>query len=290
MAEARLFSEHLFPEFEGGAPDTKRYREMILSRVIESGNPDDWRRLKKLYGVEAIADYAMKSPHLDEGTLHFLASLFCIPLEAFSAWIPKELDPIHYDLIRWLLDRPSLKNYVLAGSSAIALQLEHRHSADIDLFTWEAFNKVGLMRDLGGRGLIVHNGPRSIKFMFKGIKVDLVQFEYEISASHIMVDGIRSLDLQEAAIMKLIAMGTRYQKNDYIDLYFLLERYTLAELLKLVENSVRGQSQMHYLKRILNFQLAGQDEAPVMLEPMSWETVKNGIQRKVQEYLLPESS
>lgn len=278
------FSAHLFPEFPAGGPDIHQYQAMIVSRVIENGQPEDWRLIQKLYGLKAIEEHARNSPNLDAIDLHFLSNLLAIPREEFVSWSePAGIDPVKYDLIRWLLDRPALRDYALAGGTAIAMELKHRYSADIDLFTWEKLNQVEIMRDLGGKGMIIQNGPSSIKFMIEGVKVDLCFWGTDKMQADRMVDGIRTLGLLQLGVMKMQAMGMRYKKSDFIDLYFILQHFSITDMLMHVKQ--RGINPATALKRLLNFQEAEQDEAPRMLTEVSWEEVKRGLRDKVSAFV-----
>ena len=49
------------------------------------------------------------------------------------------VEPATLGLLKNLMQLPALKNFDLVGGTALALQIGHRKSVDIDLFTSENF-------------------------------------------------------------------------------------------------------------------------------------------------------
>src|ERR1700761_2446759 len=52
----------------------------------------------------------------------------------------KTVEPGTLDLIKRLSQDPALENFVLAGGTALSLQLGHRKSIDLDFFSVSPFN------------------------------------------------------------------------------------------------------------------------------------------------------
>ena len=53
---------------------------------------------------------------------------------------PFIIAPATFQLIQELQNLPELKSFVLVGGTSLALQLGHRNSIDIDLFTHKEFD------------------------------------------------------------------------------------------------------------------------------------------------------
>lgn len=139
------------------------------------------------------------------------------------------------DLIRKLMSDSKLQEFNLVGGTALALQIGHRISIDIDLFSTTAFNAAELARHLKTAYNAV--GPQTLTnavFCFiNDIKVDLLSHQYPLVADIDVTDGIRMVSLKDIGAMKLNAIynnGTRLK--DFVDMYFLLDKFSLDELLQ----------------------------------------------------------
>lgn len=136
-------------------------------------------------------------------------------------------------LIKRLSGDPVLKDFVLVGGTALSLQLGHRKSIDIDLFSSDAFDAKALGKHLdtqykGERIQALTNGVFSL---LDQIKVDMIAHQYPWIDGIKEAEGIRMASPKEIGAMKLHAIvhsGRRLK--DYVDMHFLLERHSLDEL------------------------------------------------------------
>ena len=89
--------------------------------------------------------------------------------------------------------------------------------------------------------------------------------------------------------MKLAAISGRGSKKDFVDLYFLLDSFTLSELIEFFPKKFGQESTntYHLLKSLVYFEDAERQPLPVMLKQTAWQEVKNHIVDKVKKY--PES-
>jgi Nucleotidyl transferase AbiEii toxin, Type IV TA system len=58
------------------------------------------------------------------------------------------VEPLTLELLRTLTNDPMLANNFLVGGTSLSLQLGHRKSVDLDLFTHEPFDGITLLRHL----------------------------------------------------------------------------------------------------------------------------------------------
>jgi hypothetical protein len=123
------------------------------------------------------------------------------------------------ELLRKLLHIPELKNTRLVGGTALALQLGHRKSVDIDLFGQiESFEDIpGAMRDFENLQVIKLGKSINI-FLLNGIKLDIVNYPYTWLHEQVIQDGLRLAHLEDIAAMKLGAVTGRGTKKDFFDL------------------------------------------------------------------------
>jgi hypothetical protein len=100
-------------------------------------------------------------------------------------------------------------------------------------------------------------------------------------------EGSRLADERDIAAMKLDAVSSRGSKKDFIDIYFLLEKYSLPELLEIFEKKFAAIkfNRIHILKSLSYFEDAENEPMPIMLKPVSWEDVKKKIVAEANQIL-----
>ena len=134
------------------------------------------------------------------------------------------------DLIKTLMADSELEGFNLVGGTALSLQVGHRISIDIDLFTDRDFDSERLANYLEklyklSETKIIKNG---IFGFINGVKLDLIAHKYPLIYPIQNLKGIRIASLPEIGAMKLnviVENGSRYK--DFVDMYFLLEHYPL---------------------------------------------------------------
>lgn len=87
------FSPHLFWDVDTNCFDFEKYKNFFIQRVLEYGKINDWRLIKKLYGMEAIKQASIQARSLDAVTLSFVATLFQIDKTEFRCYKHRQLFP-----------------------------------------------------------------------------------------------------------------------------------------------------------------------------------------------------
>lgn len=82
--------------------------------------------------------------------------------------------------------------------------------------------------------------------------------------------------------MKLSAITNRGAKKDFIDLFFLLNTFTLAKMYELYFSKFPDVSNFLVTKSLTFFDDADFEPMPKMLLPINWEDVKDKIVREVK--------
>lgn len=138
------------------------------------------------------------------------------------------------DLIKKLMADDKFKDFNLVGGTALALMIGHRKSVDIDLFSTAAFNAP----ELGDHLTTNYNAEevrtlKNVVFCYvDDVKIDLIAHQYPLIENLEIIEGIRMVSLLDIGAMKLNAIfhsGKRLK--DFVDMYSLLETYTLDQLL-----------------------------------------------------------
>lgn len=190
------------------------------------------------------------------------------------------------ELLGQLMKEEMLSSLRLVGGTALALQIGHRNSVDIDLFgkhdlddqqfgqLFSQFKKVQLLRS-----------SKSIRvYLVEGIKVDIVNYSYPWLAPIVLDEGIRMAALEDIAAMKIAAITQRGSKKDFIDLYFLLKVFSLEDILHFYEQKITDSNEWMALRSMAFFQDADVQPTPLMLKDVSWESIKRFVLMQVREY------
>ncbi len=91
------FSPHLFWDIDDMRIDVKKLKPFIIQRVLEYGLMEDWRLIKKIYGLEEIKKEALNFRSLDAVTLSFLSSFFHLKKQDFRCYKFRQSAPNFWD-------------------------------------------------------------------------------------------------------------------------------------------------------------------------------------------------
>ncbi|MBU1970522.1 nucleotidyl transferase AbiEii/AbiGii toxin family protein [Patescibacteria group bacterium] len=132
----------------------------------------------------------------------------------------------------------------LVGGTAIALQLGHRKSLDFDLFKTTAFDILKLKRKINSYFPIEQIKVENIdEYTLTVNDIQLTFYHYPYQLDYVVkFDDITNLpNLQTLAAMKAFALGKRAKWKDYVDLYFIFQKYTLAEVVARATQIFKGE-------------------------------------------------
>jgi len=144
------------------------------------------------------------------------------------------IKPGTLDLINQLMKDQQLNEFYLVGGTALALQIGHRESIDVDLFSVSAFDTGKLAEHLQRNydARISAQGNNSLKGNIQGVDIDLVTHNYPFVKPIEPIQGIRMVSLEDIAAMKMNAIVNSGQRiKDFIDVHYLLKDMTCEQLL-----------------------------------------------------------
>lgn len=177
-----------------------------------------------------------------------------------------------------LAARGVLADFYLAGGTGLALQVGHRRSADLDLFTRMDFDAVTLRAQLGElAGLRIRQIVRgTLHLELRGVLVSFLHYPYPLLFPVRRFDEIPVADQRDIACMKLDVIASRGSRRDFIDLYTMATRLGLVQILGWFENKYAGApyNRVHLLKALTYFADAEREPMPDMLAPIDWPSVK----------------
>lgn len=173
------------------------------------------------------------------------------------------------------------KEFYLAGGTALALQLGHRLSVDLDLFSPTQSDIPALMEPI--RAALKPYSPSladsswgNLVFLANNVRVGFYGYGYELVAPLVETETIKLASMSDIGLMKLDALLSRASRKDFHDLYALCQRMNLRELLNLAPRkypSVRD-FEAQLTKHLIYFDRAEQETPVPLLEKVEWETVK----------------
>jgi len=126
------------------------------------------------------------------------------------------------------------QNYYLVGGTAIALHLGHRRSIDFDLFTDKPFDSMHIRAKLLTNYKIEHTfsqGEGELTVLINRVKVTFFYYPFIIDRSVNFKNIIALPDILTLGAMKAFALGKRAKWKDYVDLYFIFQKYSFKELI-----------------------------------------------------------
>ena len=176
-----------------------------------------------------------------------------------------------------------LSDFYLAGGTALALQIGHRTSYDLDFFS--SSNQL----DFGARGtltkqlqgcdpcLIRRETDGMIYATLMGVEVSFVYQHHPLLDPPLHWKNIAIAGLIDIGLMKLAAIKDRGTRRDFVDLYCLRESVPLVKLFDLIPKKYpdRLDFALHLAYGLRYFEDAENDPRElVMLRPVRWENVK----------------
>ena len=161
--------------------------------------------------------------------------------------------PEMINMIKELQGNSLFKDHILAGGTALALQLGHRTSTDIDLFTPNMQNAAALTdhfrKNYKYADIDTANG-NFIRIYVNNIKVEMIYDDEKILEAPINEENMRLFTMNEIAAMKLRAITGRTEARDFIDMAYLLKEIPLGKIFELYKKKY-GMISPLYMKRAL---------------------------------------
>ena len=192
-------------------------------------------------------------------------------------------------LLNRLMQIPEFKGLRLTGDTALALHLGHRKPADLDLYgEYSEDTDVGkLITGINKKNTWIIRSSNVNIFNIDNIKVQLNNYPYRWLENEIVENDLRVAGISDIAAMKLNALTNLGIKKDFVDLYFILQKYSFGIVLNFYRQKYEVNDVMPVLKSIDDFIKAdaGNSEMPVMLKPADWPKIKAKIKKEVERHI-----
>jgi len=184
-----------------------------------------------------------------------------------------------------------VKNYYLAGGTALALYLGHRYSYDLDFFSVKDFDvdalvqRFSLFNTLHTADFHLESkGDQTINAIIDKVKVSFLGYRYPLLKPCQQAEGILIADIVDVACMKIDTISKRGARRDFVDLFFVLKTtINLNELFRQFAKKYKdlNYNMVHIKKSLLYFDDAERDSELNMLKSVKWEEVKDFFEKEV---------
>lgn len=170
--------------------------------------------------------------------------------------------------------------FYLAGGTALALQLGHRKSFDLDFFSpVEDIPSIRpvLMRALKPFNPILADAAwGNLVFVADGVRVGFYGYSYDMVGAFIFADGTRLASMEDIGLMKLDSILGRASRKDFHDLYAICQQLPLRLLLNYSPQKYPNvrDFEAQVVRRLVYFERAEQEEPIPLIQVIAWETVK----------------
>jgi predicted nucleotidyltransferase component of viral defense system len=98
------------------------------------------------------------------------------------------------------------------------------------------------------------------------------------------MDNIRLASLKDIAAMKLNAIQNRGSKKDFVDIYYLLQQFSLNEILLFHQTKYPNRDSIIALKSLIYFNDAEPQPDCELTSPISWGNIKEFLEKEVLKF------
>lgn len=193
-------------------------------------------------------------------------------------------------LVPHLAPLASELRFYLAGGTAAALQLGHRESVDLDVFSPNDFDLDAVARRLAQVGpvQVTRTAPGTLHVLLGPVRVTFLHYPYPCIAPLVPFEGLPLANLRDISLMKIMAISHRGARKDFIDLFAISTRvWPLFEALRSLPKKFPARySLVHILRSLQYFEDAEREPMPKLHDrTITWPQVKSFFQEQVRTYM-----
>ena len=194
------------------------------------------------------------------------------------------------ELLRSLQSKEYLNGFYLVGGTALALYLGHRKSVDIDLFSNFGFDVTQMLENINQDFpfQLFYTSPNTLKGSIRDIKTDIIAHRYQYIKEPAIIENFFILSEDDIIAMKLNAIMTNGQRvKDFIDIFFLLEKYNIADMVRFYKTKYNQENEGPVLKSLIYFDDADNSDWPILINNpgLKWGVIKKRIEDVVLQYV-----
>lgn len=172
----------------------------------------------------------------------------------------------------------------LVGGTALAMQIGHRISIDLDFFGDFPHDHNLISQELSAMGSVVNlRNTKSIKiYKVDDVKIDFVNYQYNWLEDAGVEQNFCLAGKKDIAAMKISAITGRGSKKYFVDVYALLNFFSLAEMMQWFIEKFPDGSLFLAQKSLIYFDDADEEKDPNMLVSYDWKKIKKRIVKEFE--------
>jgi len=186
-----------------------------------------------------------------------------------------------------LMKSPIFDQFRLVGGTSLSLQLGHRMSVDIDLFTDAPYGSIDFDQiDIflkgnfgyvdGSFGTLVANGRSYLvgKNRLESVKLD-INYTDPFIQKPLFIEDIRFATIGEIMAMKMEVVQSAGRKKDFWDIHEVLDVFSIKEMIALHQQRYPyGHAEEIIFRNLIDFEKADKEVDPECLRGKHWELIK----------------
>jgi len=183
--------------------------------------------------------------------------------------------------------------YFTGGTALSLIYLKHRYSEDLDFFTQATFDTatiVTLLKEWSKAHHFTFRSQTSEFVLFctlnfsnkRRLKIDFARYPYKPLEKGNNYCGFQVDSLLDIAVNKLSLLSQRAEVKDFVDLYFLLQQFSIWDLIE----GARIKFNMEIEPFILAADFTNAEDfkhMPKMIKPLILEELKSFFRTKAKE-------
>jgi len=251
----------------------------VLRTILEEGSAADWRYIR----------WETVRPLWDTLRVHPLYQPFwtCYWREMDAvANRDRVLDEEQHRVLRAAATILAPLGFELAGGTALAAgYLGHRLSGDLDLSSgpltpsdWDAahaaLSAAWTSAGLTVRAEVVQKSFARFWVGNRPVKVEVAQdSQFRLAPASRAVDGMPVRSLQDLAADKTLALFGRATTRDFVDVYMLLQRFELSQMIAWARQKDPGFNRDWFIRSLIQVERANPTDVVLLVE-VEWEQLR----------------
>jgi hypothetical protein len=199
-----------------------------------------------------------------------------------------------------LMEMKTISTHRLVGGTALALQIGHRISIDIDLFSdnkndYQAIEEE-LFEKFGAGFAKVRNidsaFSKGLAVYLNNIKTDILDWRVKFIRPLVLDKSIRLASKEDIIPMKFNTFlcppeFARYEKKDFVDIANLMKEYSLEQMMSLYAEKYPNEmmSSRLMIEGLQLIEMADKKGMPKMLNNETWEDTKKQINESIAYFI-----
>lgn len=192
-----------------------------------------------------------------------------------------------WNSLKTLMNTKEFETFRIVGGTSLSLQLGHRESIDIDLFSDAEYGSLDFdiletklkelfpyvdaatVGEVGmGKSYFIGNAPND------SVKLDLFYTDPFVFPV-LIIDTVRFATIEEIAAMKFEVLADNGRKKDFWDIHELLDKFEINTLFEYyLKRYPYSASREDLIEKLVDFEIADDEFTPNCYKNKEWDIIK----------------